>query len=143
MKSRRDRANKGLPLPWEQRSTLLRDAFVGRRPRLLLAISLTVIAIVLVWQAAQRRTQRRMTRLKIAVTEQAVEAFRAQYGRCPHSLRELTRPPLGGAALISEMPVDGWDRGLWILCPVPGEPHSSEVLSAGASGSFWTDDNIW
>jgi type II secretory pathway pseudopilin PulG len=110
--------------------------------------ALTVVAIAATfvagaWAVADVRQRTRSTRSAIAEVKRAVAAFRAEMERCPKSKIELLHPPRAGAQHLSQIPTDGWGRELLVRCPDPGDPSSAEVISAGPSGSFSADDNIF
>jgi hypothetical protein len=51
-------------------------------------------------------------------------------------------PPKAGARYLTEIPVDGWGRTLYIRCPGRVAEDVAEVISAGPHGSFLIDDHI-
>ena len=141
MNRRRSRHNPIL-LPWERKSAWLgrvafRRRFVGV---LLLAAAIGVLSFA--YRAADERARTRATRAAIAEARRAVTAFVAELGRCPHSTVELMHPPKAGARYLSEIPVDGWGRPLYIRCPGRVPDDVAEVISAGPRGSFLIDDHI-
>ena len=79
--------------------------------------------------------------MAIAQLKRALDRFRTEIGRCPTSDMELLHPPTTRARYLSSMPRDGWGRPLAMRCPGYFD-EDPEVLSAGPSGSFLTDDNI-
>jgi hypothetical protein len=95
-----------------------------------------------IWRSAEERERVRLTRQAIAETRRAIALFREEWGRCPHSLRELVNPSRAGRRYLRERPVDGWGHPLWVRCPGRYDPDDIDVVSAGPSGNFLVDDNI-
>jgi hypothetical protein len=130
-------------LPWEKRSAFRGSLVSGRRWRAGLVAAVLLGALFVTWRVADRRYRIRLTRASIAEVQRAVAAFRAEIGRCPHSTVELVHPPRAGAQYLSELPDDGWGRAFHVRCPARDDPGRAEVISAGPSGSFSKDDNIF
>jgi hypothetical protein len=129
-------------LPWEGRRAWLSELRSGRRiGALLLGLSLTGL-VTWAFAEADSRAKVRSTRAAISETRRAVLAFRAEIGRCPRSVVELVHPPKSGTRYVDDTPMDGWGRELLIRCPGRLDPTAADVISAGPSGSFTTDDNI-
>jgi hypothetical protein len=104
---------------------------------------LLAACVVGVYGAAVRRERIRLTRAAIAEVKRAVAVFHAEVGRCPRSTVELVHPPRGSAQYLSALPDDGWGRPLYVRCPGGEGGNSALVVSAGPSGSFSVDDNIY
>jgi len=130
-------------LPWERKRALLSELFSARRWRATLALLLAGGFLMWSLDRASERANVRTTRAALAEAQRAVAAFRTQVGRCPRSLVELVHPPKSGARYLTETPVDGWGHELLVQCPARRDPTSAEVISAGPSGSFLVDDNIY
>ncbi|MFW6067506.1 MAG: type II secretion system protein GspG [Myxococcota bacterium] len=133
---------EGVSLPWEERGAWLRGLLAGQRWKVVLLVLAVLGAGFLVFRNAQHQSRVRRTRIAIAEVERAIAAFRTELGRCPRSAVELVHPPAPGHRRLSEMPLDGWGRELWINCPGHFDPNEADVVSAGPSGSFFVDDNV-
>jgi len=130
-------------LPWERRNAWLSELASGRRWRALLLVLGAAAVLLTLYQAARRRERVRLTRAAIAEVQRAVALFRAEVGRCPRSTVELVHPPRAAAQYLTVLPDDGWGRQLLVRCPGREDRNSAEVVSAGPSGSFSADDNIY
>ena len=130
-------------LPWERRNTWLSALASGRRWRALLLAAALAAVLFGVQQAALRRERLRLTRAAIAEVQRAVALFRAEVGRCPRSTVELVHPPRTAAHYLDAIPADGWGHPLIVRCPGREDGNSADVISAGPSGFFSVDDNIF
>ncbi len=132
-----------------QRRWLGRRRGPGGRPsvrlpwRRALALALLGALVLLLGRATDRYLRLRATRAAIARTRDAVERFRIDIGRCPRSPIELVHPPRPLSLQLRELPRDGWGRALWIACPGRLDPEDIDVVSAGPSGDFLLDDNVY
>lgn len=108
----------------------------------MLAVGLGAILLLFVARSAEQRQRVRETRAAIAEVKRSIAAFRADLGRCPHSLHELMHPPRSGQRYLRRIPVDGWGQAFWVRCPGRYDPEGVDVVSAGPSGSFLEDDNL-
>ncbi|MGE0791435.1 MAG: type II secretion system protein GspG [Sandaracinaceae bacterium] len=141
--AKRRQLGRAINLPWEQRGAWLRDFVRTRRWRVLAAAAIAALLLLFVARSAEQRQRVRETRASIAEIKRALAAFRADLGRCPHSLYELMHPPrTGGRRYLRHIPVDGWGRAFFVRCPGRYDPEDADVVSAGASGSFLDDDNL-
>jgi len=140
---RRTSRGSGITLPWEQRGNLLRQLVSGRRWKGGLAILLLLGVAALFARSADSRNRERDTRLAIAEVRRAVGQFKAQVGRCPRTTTELVHPPRARTRYLRAMPKDGWDRQLRLSCPGHDDPDGFDVISAGPSGDFFIDDNMY
>ncbi len=136
-------SSTNVTLPWERRGTLFRQLLRGPRWKVGLAALALVGLAALTVETAAERSRLRETRAAIAEAHRAIALFRAQVGRCPRSTTELVHPPRSRTRYLREVPKDGWGRPLWLRCPGHDDPDGEDVLSAGPSGSFLVDDNIW
>jgi type II secretory pathway pseudopilin PulG len=144
MNLRARKPGKSVLLPWERRRGLLASgALLGAYGSLLWGPLALVLIFALGWKAADRRARVRATRVSIAEVQQAISAFRAEVGRCPRVLTELLHPPRSAARYLTELPRDAWDQELYVRCPSSRDENAAEVVSAGPSGSFSDDDNIF
>jgi type II secretory pathway pseudopilin PulG len=144
MKLRPRKPGKSVLLPWERRRGLLAGGPLSRAyGSLVWGPIVMVLILTLGWKAADRHARVRATRVNIAEVQQAIRAFRAEIGRCPRVLTELLHPPRSAARYLTELPRDAWDRELYVRCPSPRDPNAAEVVSAGPSGSFSDDDNVF
>lgn len=133
---------RSILLPWERRNAWLGGIALGRHGALLLLAAALIGSLSFAYSAAERRARVRATRAAIAESRRAVTAFVAELGRCPHSITELLHPPKAGADYLTEVPVDGWGRKLYIRCPGQRPDDVAEVIAAGESGSFLVDDHV-
>ncbi len=133
----------GLPLPWEGRTAWVSGALRGPRWRIVLGGLLIASLALLLIRTASRHQTLSTTRGRIVETRRAVQRFRAQIGRCPNSVTELVHPPRSGLRYLRETPKDAWNNPLYIECPGHNDPDSADVVSAGPSGDFFVDDNIY
>lgn len=141
--ARRGTGKGTVTLPWEPRGSLVRDLLSGRGIRLVpVVLGIAGLVAFLGWNHARERDLAR-TADAIDRTHRAVAHFRADMGRCPSSLRELVHPPRTGARYLESEPVDAWGHRLWVRCPGRYDPQGEDVVSAGPSGSFLSDDNVW
>ena len=131
-----------LTLPWERRGGTLGRLVSGQRWKALVAGLVVLIVLLMLWRSADQRARVEETRGVIANVQRAIGEFRADLGRCPRSTTELVHPPRSGRRYLRRQPKDGWGRDLHIECPGHFDPDSAEVISAGPSGSFQSDDNI-
>ena len=143
MSAKKRRRAPTILLPWERRTAWLSELRSGRRWRPLLLLVAGAALTVAAWNAGDRRARTRATRSAIAEVQRAIVAFRAEMERCPKSKTELVHPPRAAAQYLTEIPTDGWGRELIVRCPSPSDPRGAEVISAGPSGSFAKDDNIY
>lgn len=143
MSRRRKRQTGVVPLPWEGRNAWLTSVFSLHRFRSLLTIVIVAMLVIAAYEMAAERTKVRSTRAAIGEVRRAIGAFRLEMNRCPRSTVELVHPPKAGAQYLDELPKDGWDRELLVRCPGTLNPEVADVVSAGKSGSFAVDDNIY
>ncbi len=140
--ARHRRRKRGIALPWEERGNWFRQLFAGSRLRIAVVAMCLVLAVVTVASAREARAKERRTLVAIAAVRRAILAFRTEVGRCPRSSVELVHPPRTVSRYLHEMPSDGYGRALHWRCPGLSDPDSVDVVSAGPSGSFLTDDNV-
>jgi hypothetical protein len=133
---------RSILLPWERRSAWLGQLALRRHGALLLLAVGGLGLLVLAFRTADERARVRATRAAMVEARRAVGAFVAELGRCPHSIVELLHPPKAGADYLTEVPVDGWGRRLYIRCPGRRPEDVAEVISAGPSGSFLANDQV-
>lgn len=139
---RKRRPGTSVLLPWESRQAGLSDLASGRRWRAILAPLAIVLALVGTWRFADHQSRVRVTRAGIAEVQRAVALFRAEVGRCPHSTVELVHPPRAAAQYLTEVPIDGWGRPLYVRCPGLRPADPAEVISGGPAGRFSIKDIV-
>ena len=137
------RASGNVTLPWEPRTGLIRDVLSGRRIRLVPIALLVLLLFYGIVVSALQREAIADTRDTIDTVHRAIAHFRADMGRCPSSMHELVHPPRTGAHYLEEAPIDAWGHALWVRCPGRYDSDGDDVLSAGPSGNFLIDDNVW
>lgn len=138
----KQRFGRGVALPWERRGAWVRELLAGRRWKVLVSLAVAALVLVFVASSADHRQRVHETRAAMAEIKRAISAFRADNGRCPHSIYELMHPPRSGTRYLRRPPVDGWGRAFWVRCPGRYDPDGVDVISAGPSGSFLVDDNV-
>ncbi|MCX7807062.1 MAG: type II secretion system protein GspG [Deltaproteobacteria bacterium] len=132
-----------LRIPWKSRWAQLFVLVSG--PWLRITPWLLLLFALLFWMVkhAERQYRIRHTRVIIDKVHRAISAFRLDFGRCPASMTELLHPPRSGVRYLDEAPKDAWGRPLWIRCPARYDENDADVVSAGPSGNFLIDDNVW
>lgn len=140
--ARQKQTARGVALPWERRGAWVRELLAGRRWKVLVVLAIVALVLLMVGSSAEQRQRERETRAAIGEIKRGIATFRADLGRCPHSLYELLHPPRSGDRYLRQVPVDGWGRAFFVRCPGRYDPDGVDVVSAGPSGSFLTDDNI-
>jgi hypothetical protein len=141
--SKRTKYRRNVFLPWERKTVWFTELLSGQLWKTLALVIVTFGAVLFTWRVADYRARVRVTRTSIAEVQRAIVAFRTELGRCPHSTVELVHPPRAGAHYLNELPDDGWGRPLYVRCPNPQEPEAALVVSAGPSGVFSRDDNVF
>ncbi|HJL18977.1 MAG TPA: type II secretion system protein GspG [Sandaracinaceae bacterium LLY-WYZ-13_1] len=142
MPKRSKRSTRSIALPWERRGAWIRELLAGRRWKVILGMLLGGVALLIVARSAEQRQRERETRTAIAEIKRSIASFRADMGRCPHTLHELLHPPRSGRRYLRQIPVDGWGHAFWVRCPGRYDPEGADVVSAGPSGNFLVDDNL-
>ncbi len=131
-RSRRPR-ERTVVFPWESRAPAF--AWLSRRHAgAAFAVLAALVATGALTSLDDRRRRVHATRAAIRSVMLATEAFRADHGRCPASMEELTAPPetagITGRYLL-EPRLDGWGRPLRFQCPGGKHPSSADVSSEG------------
>lgn len=140
--SKRRSSGRSIALPWERRGAWIRELLAGRRWKVIVLLAVGAVTLLLIAHRAEERQRRRETRTAIAEIKRSIAAFRADLGRCPHTIYELMHPPRSGRRYLRQLPVDGWGNPFWVRCPGRYDPEGADVVSAGPSGNFLIDDNI-
>lgn len=138
---RRREPSRAVVFHWERRSLL--PAWMHlRHARGVVLFGIACASLWLVEGAADRRRRVAATRAAIASLERAVEAFRADHGRCPSGVIELVRPPQspqGAGHYLAEVRTDGWGNPFELSCPGRRNPGAADLRSRGsAEGIFAT-----
>jgi hypothetical protein len=141
MASKKTKASSRLSLPWERGDSVLYAVLSGRRIWPLFVAMAFGLVLLAAYYVETRRSDLRSTRATLYEVQRATHAFVRGIGRCPHSAEELIHPPKSGMRYLAFAPVDAWGRGLRLRCST-GAQTAVEVMSAGPSGSFLTDDNV-
>ena len=141
-KKRKRRFAGGLALPWERQNGF-RHIIRRARWRVIGIVAIMLGAAFLLWRSVDSQSKYKRSRDAIAQVHRAVRLFRSDIGRCPRSSVELLHPPRSRSRYLRRMPKDGWGRSLRVRCPGHDDEQDADVISAGPSGSFSEDDNIW
>jgi hypothetical protein len=83
----------------------------------------------------------RQAELDVSRIGHAARLFRADFGRCPTGISELTVPPEGRTPYVRAVN-DPWERPYRITCPARLDPAEVDVVSGGPDGDRTGDDNI-
>ncbi len=129
----RRRRERTIFLPWERRS-LARTLRLPRRRAT--AWLLVVSAIAIGWWIRARDREARLVRVThatVAHARAAVDAFRADHGRCPRDLDELVAPG-DHPPYLSAPPTDAWARPLRFACPARLPDRAYDLSSDGPDG---------
>lgn len=135
------RRRSGVVIPWERHGAFF-DFLRGSWLRKVLVGAGLGAALVWAFRHDDERSRIRETRASVAELEQAVARFRADHGRCPRGLRELSRPPSGSLAYVREVPRDGWGHAFALQCPGRRSPDIADVRSRGPDGTWFGMDEI-
>ena len=141
MAKKKTKSSTRLSLPWERADSILYAVVSGRRVWPLLLMTTATLVLALAYWVENQRGNLLSTRATLAEVERATHAVVHGIGRCPHSTEELVHPPKSGTRYLAFAPVDAWGNPLRLSCAL-GEQSVIEVMSAGPSGSFLTDDNV-
>lgn len=139
----RRRSRSALTLPWEERGRWLLSMLQGARWMAILAALSLATLLWVVLRYADLHSRVRLSRDAILELRRAATDFRADAGRCPRSVQELLQLGRGGKRYLNRVPRDGWGRELYMQCPGFADPEEVDVVSAGPSGVFTDDDNIY
>lgn len=137
------RAKKNIPLPWEGKLGVLREVFSGRRWRIVLGVMIGGATLFLLYGLFDRQARVRATYAAIEKVKHAIYNYRLQHGACPSSTVALFSSGHLPGRTFTAVPTDGWGRELMVVCPSPNDELGVEVFSAGPSGSFFEDDNVY
>jgi hypothetical protein len=112
------------------------------RTRMIILAVLMCMTSYLMWSVGflNNRTKIRQAMLDISRIKHAARLFRADFGRCPDSLEELTAPESGLRYLSSS--VDPWGKPYKLVCPAGLDPGGVDVVSGGPDRSFGGRDTI-
>jgi hypothetical protein len=137
----RKKRERTIYLPWERRSVARALELPKRRATVWMLVA--AVAVLLLWIEGRNRSARmeRTTRATVANTRAAVDAFRADHGRCPRDLGELVTPG-DHPPYLSARPIDAWRRPLRFTCPARIPDHTYDLLSDGPDGEPYGLDAI-
>jgi hypothetical protein len=133
-----------LLLPWEREDSPYRKLLTGRRLWPILIGTVLAALVAGAHSLGGRHANLRYTRATLNEVEEASRAFARDIGRCPHNARELVHPPRSGVHYLNEPPLDAWGRAIHLSCRLQEgkERPEIEAVSAGPSGSFFSEDNV-
>ncbi len=139
--SRRSRNPRRVAFVWERKRDVA-SGWVRRHARSFVGVGVGVAVLAMMFLVEARHRKIHATRAAIDSVMRAVEAFRADQGRCPQSVAELVRPPdnpNGRARYLAELRLDGWGRPFALTCPGRKHPNSADVVSGGPEYAFGLD----
>lgn len=139
----RRRPKKNIPLPWEGKLGVLREIFAGRRWKIVVGGMFGFAALFALYGLFDQQARFRTTHAAITKVKHAIYNYRLQHGTCPSSTVVMFSGGHLSGRTFSAVPTDGWGRELMVICPSPHDALGAEVFSAGPSGSFFKDDNVY
>ncbi len=128
---RRRPRERRVVFPWESRAPAF-SWFSRRHAGAALAVLCACLAAWVLASLDDRRRRVHATRAAIRSVMLATEAFRADHGRCPAGVDELTHPPeVAGVTgrYLAEPRLDGWGNPLQVRCPGWKHPSSADVVA--------------
>ncbi|QQR89516.1 MAG: hypothetical protein IPJ88_15145 [Myxococcales bacterium] len=138
------RHKERIALPWEGQLVRLGDLLGGRRLRVLLMFCLIGATVIFLSHHIEERSRIRTTWAVIHQVEQALYSYRIEQERCPPSILDLIGKEQDNEFGLRAIPRDGWGRELKIVCPnKENDAGGIVVMSAGPSGSFLVNDNLY
>lgn len=137
----RKKRERTIYLPWERRTVARALSLPKRRATAWLLVA--AAALLLLWIDVRNRRARavRVTRATVSHAHAAVDAFRADHGRCPRDLAELVAPG-DHAPYLAAVPRDAWKRPLRFACPARVPDRAFDLLSDGPDGEPYGLDAI-
>lgn len=98
--------------------------------------------IYIAWsvESADESTREKQALVDISRIEHVTRLFRADHGRCPDDIDELTSPQWNDRYSVT--PIDPWGQPYQIQCPRASDPGGVMVLSAGSDGVITGEDDI-
>lgn len=129
-------------LPWEARQHRVRRLLDRTRwLQMMMAFVLLFIVYGMISSAVTRHRVR-STQALIEQIRVSVREFRVLNGRCPLSVKELTRSPRPLSQKWSREPVDAWGRSFWLQCPSQHNLWDVEIASSGPDGNWASLDLV-
>jgi len=83
----------------------------------------------------------RQAEIDVSRIGHAARLFRADFGRCPSGITELSAPPEGRTPYVRSVK-DPWERPYRLACPSRDGAGEVDVISGGRDGDKSYDDNI-
>src|SRR5262245_40204284 len=124
----RRRRERSVYFPWERKGILGALSLPRRRISAFFGIVALLFFFSFVNGRAKDARDRRITRSTIEHARDAIDAFRAEHGRCPRDLVELTAPG-DRPAYLAAVPVDAWKRPLRYSCPSREATRAYDLVS--------------
>jgi hypothetical protein len=143
-KKKRRHYERRVTFPWERTGKTF-TWLSRRRVGAAIALAITVLFAYTLVSLDDRRRRVHATRAAIRSVRVAVESFRADHGRCPRDIAELTRPSeVAGVSgrYLRENRSDGWGRPLEMRCPGWKHPSSADVSSQATHALFFPSETI-
>lgn len=131
---------RGLIALGDQRPQRRSAGRLRRRVRNTVVVGLAISYLAWAKGTMDEETRVRQAQVDISRIEHAVRLFRADHGRCPDDLTELTAARDGDRYLNTT--VDPWGQPYRLGCPALRDPGGVEVVSGGPDGSLAGRDNI-
>lgn len=135
------RRERSVYFPWERRGVLGALSLPRRRMTAVLFAVLFVMFLSFVNGRAKSARDVRVTRSSLEHTRDAIDSFRADHGRCPRDLVELTAPG-DRPAYLASVPMDAWKRPLRYRCPARDATRAYDLVSDGPDGEPWGLDRV-
>ena len=74
--------------------------------------------------------------------EKSLDIYKIMHGDYPPTLESLQMPVASRRAILESVPKDSWGRPYLYLKPGVQNPRKFDIVSAGADGVFFTEDDI-
>ncbi|MBN2343877.1 MAG: type II secretion system protein GspG [Deltaproteobacteria bacterium] len=116
---------------------------LGPLARRIRAISVvTLIVLFMGWSIGFMSNRRRVRQAQLDISRiaHAARLFRADFGRCPAGVEELSAPPEGTPYLRAMK--DPWGKPYILQCPAFQDSEDVDVVSLGPDGEESGEDDV-
>jgi type II secretory pathway pseudopilin PulG len=137
----RKKRERTIFLPWERRTVARALQLPRRRATAWLLVALALALFFAIYARNRDARNLRTTRATLSHARAAVDAFRADHGRCPRDLAELVTPG-DHAPYLTAVPRDAWKRPLRFACPARLPERTYDLSSDGPDGEPYGLDAI-